>query len=561
MPKKKLSAVEWLEEISLGLQYRRQYGLEDHWYLLESIFYHTDAPRQAAGPNLIASTGDSLVSALDISYPYINVKPMREAFVGSAPILESIDNWLLRELKVKRAMSRAMLHNYLWGHGIVKIGYDSQFGFDSKFDIGEDDPVGITFTMFDRKNNLIENGSNDPGMPWVSAVKPHDFVVPWGTIDLEDAGWCAHRVVRHIDDIKSDPKYRNCKDLRPTMSMEDFTRSYTTVQKTYKLGRNLTRSSAEEVGKAEFVEMWEIHNKLTREILVVATGCRGFLRETTNELQIDGLPFVDMTFIPRARTFWVTPTAYYLRDSQAEMDDISLQASNQRRMTSLKFLYEEGTIDETDLEKAMSSTTGLGIKFRAGTDIKKSFDKLHNENQSSLYQDADIIRRNAREISGMSRNQSGEFETGRRTAEEARIVSRGALSRLGRRQNVLRTAYEEVMRKINQVIFKFWKSERMIEYLGNEDAKKWVEYTGSSIKGEYMYELVFGDEVLPTQGNDKNETLQLYAQLAADPNVDLQALRHYLAKSSNDPNFTGLFKVQTQAPPISEGNENAAVPV
>lgn len=553
---KKLTATEWLEEINDGLNYRRLYGMEDAWNSLEQTFYNVDqAERRAAGPNLIASTGDSMLSALMVSYPYFNVKPRRGEFIDSAGLVESIDNWLLTELKIPQAMERSINHAYLWGKGILKIGYDSQFGYDSRNDI--DKGMGLTLTQFDKKGRWIENGKNDPGMPWVSSVLPHDVVVPWGTTDLNDAAWLAHRVVRHINDIKSDPKYKKATGLKPQMSLQDFTESYTKTSKIYNIGQNLTRPNGDRKN-AEYVEMYEIHFKKDRKILVVAPGYERFLRETVNELQLDGLPFVDLSFVPRTRAFWTTPDAYYLKNAQAEMDDIALQAATQRRISVVKFLYQKGSIKEEDLERALSSDTGIGIGVEPGTPIKEAIAMMHNENQSSLYQDAEVIRRNAREIAGLSRNQGGEFEGGRKTAEEVRTVDRGSMSRLSRRQNILRLAYQDVIKKINQIIFKFWKQPRIIEYVGQDEVQKWLEYTGESIRGDYSYEIVFGDEILPTQGNDKNETLQMYAQLASDPNIDPIELRQYLAASSNDPSFKKLFKVQQ----VQKGQEqNAPLPI
>ena len=558
--REKLTAVQWLSEIEDGLEYRKRYGKENAWASIENTFYSVDQEdRRAAGPNLIASTGDSMLSSLSMTNPYMNVKPEQEAYVESAPLVESIDNWLIKKLKLTDAGERAMLHAYLWGNGMFKIGYDSQFGYESKFDIGGvAQPMGLTLTQF-KKGNLIESGIVDPGMPWVCAVPPHDIVVPWGTVDFDDAPWVAHRVVRHIDDIMADKKYKHPKDLKPQMSMEDFMRSYTTQKKIYRTSRD--RTSAENMKGAQYVEMYEIHIKRERRIKVVATGYRKFLRDDVNELQIDGLPFVPLSFTLRARAYWTTSDAYYLRNAQAEMDDIALQAATQRRLTKLKFLYEDGAIDQDSLEDILTDETGIGIKVNAGSSVKDSIGFMHNENQSSIYQDAEIIRKNAREVTGLSRNQAGEFEsTGRRTAKEAGIVDRASLTRMGRKQNALRKAYTEVLGKINQMIFKFWTRERVIEYLGPENASKWIAYTGEMIKGEYMYDLVFSDEILDTQGNDENESLQLYVQLSQDPSVNQEELRDWLVKAHKDPKFKKMFTVQQQQPGQQE-KQNATLPV
>ena len=556
MPKKELSAQQWRESIDNGLRYRREYGMEDAWASIEAVFYNADTEaREAAGPNLIAATGDSFISALAVTYPYINIKPRREEYIESAQILESVDNWLLGEVEVPEALERSLLHAFLWGKGIIKIGYDSEFGYDPESDIGGDQPLGMTLTQFDKRGRLIEPGRTDPGMPWVTSCLPHDIIVPWGTVDLKDAPWIAHRFIRHIDDIKADTKYENHRDLQPQISMEDYTKSYTRTKQYHRVGE--TRVHANGAGLAEFVEGFEIHSRRDRMIYVIITGHKRIIRKTTNHLQLDGLPFVDLSFVPRARSFWTTPDAYYLKQPQAEMDDISLQAAKQRRASVLKFLYGENTFDESELNKITSGNVGIGAKVNSGGSLKEAILLLHNENQASLYQDEEIIRRNAREVTGLSRNQQGEFQGGRTTAKEVSVVDRSALSRMGRRQGLLRKAYERTIRKINQIIFKYWTQPRVTEFLGEDGASKWTSYTGSALRGEYQYEIVFSDEILPTQTEEKNQAIQLYAQLIQDPAVDPASLREYLANSNQDPDFKRLFKqnanVPLQVPGVQSG--------
>ncbi len=542
MPKKKeLTAQEWREEIDHGLRYRRDYGMEDAWASLEAVFYSADSKnRAAAGPNLIASNGDSFISALSVSYPYLNIRPRRREFVKWAPVLESVDNWLMKELRVAKALERAILHAFLWGKGIVKIGYDSEFGYDPHRDIGGDQPLGMTLSQFDQRGRLIEPGRTDPGMPWVLAVPPHDIVVPWGTVDIEDAAWVAHRIVRHIDEVRSDDKYKNHRDLEPSISQEDYTRSYTTTKQLHRVGMSSMRSTHR--GSVEYLEMFEIHNRRDRTIKVIATGHERILRDVPNELQLDGLPFIDLSFTPRARSFWTTPDAYYLKNPQAEIDDISLQASIQRRITKLKFLYEEGAIDEEELQKAISADGYMGIKVNSSSNIKDSIAVMHNENMSSLYQDAEIIHSNAREVLGLSKNQHGEFQGGRTTAAEVKTVDKSTLRRMGRRQGNLRTAYEDVFRKINQIIFKFWTQPRITEFVGEEGAKEWMEFTGSQLRGEYQYEAVFSDEILPTETQEENDALQMYTTLAQSPGVNLPALNDYMVNKNNNPGFKRIFR-------------------
>jgi len=458
--------------------------MEDYWASLEDMFFSKSPEGDEGhiiekGPNIIYSTGDSLISALSVPYPRITVKPLHLKHVEGARVVEAIDNWLLTELDIPAQVEDMITHCYLYSRAMIKIGYDSEFGYDPDLDFSEG--LGATLSMFNKGGNRIEYKGTRPGMPWVQSVLPHDIIVPWGTRYLKDAPWIAHRVVRHIDDVKGDRKYLGLRDLEPTVSMQDFLNSYETVQKPYRVGETVAMATGE--GKeASFVEIWEIRDKRTGKIYAIATGHDKFLRHADAPLQIEGLPFTSLGFVPVTKAFWTTPSAYYLRFHQAELADISIQASKQRRLAVVKLLYQEGAIDDDQLENILSDEVGLGVKVNAGFDLQKAVAMFGAHNNLSLYQDAESVRRNAREIMGFSRNQAGEFEaSGRRTATEAMTVERSAMRRVGRKFIALRRMYIEMFRKINQIIFKYWTGDRVIPIVGEDGAQQWVSYTAQDI--------------------------------------------------------------------------------
>ena len=540
--RRELGVSEWRTEINNGLRYRLEHGLEDSWTKLEAAFYGVK-DKDSAGPNIIAATGDSLLSALTVPYPRIRVIPKRQEYVAGAMVVEALDNHLLEELKIPVQVEMAVHHAFLWGAGFLKLGYDSQFGYAPGLEIGEG--IGATLSQFDRRGNRLEAIAN-PGMPWLRSCLPHDIVVPWGTVDIDEAPWVAHRVVRHVDEIKSDSKYRNVRDLEPMMSMEDFVKSYTTVQKPYRTGETLARGSG--TSKAEYCELYEIHDRRTGRIKVIVTGHKSFLRDEEDALQIDGQPFISVGFVPRARTLWVTPDSFYLRQAQAELNDISLTASKQRRIACLKFLVARGAMKEEELTKVLSTKVGIAAFVEQGTNLRDAIQMIGDHNNASLYQDAEHVRMNAREAVGFSRNQTGQYAGARTTATEVGVVDRASLQRLSRRQTVLRRTYISVFQKLNQVIFSFWGLPRVESILGPTGAQRWIEFTGPQVKGDYAYELSFSDEIIPSQQERERQALEMYYTLAQDPMVDQVALREFLSNAYNSPSLRTIFGATQNAP-------------
>jgi hypothetical protein len=331
--------------------------------------------------------------------------------------------------------------------------------------------------------------------------------------------------------------------------MEDFVNSYKSSTKPYRVGKQeYPRLQFDSPGEsAEFCELWEIHDRRTGKVFVLATGHDKFLRNDPDGLQVNGmLPFVSFSLVPRARSFWVTPDAFFLKHAQAELSDISLQGSKQRRTSVLKLLIQEGMIEESEKDKLLSSEVGAVVMVKpAGAGTLDQVVKIFNPvgvNQG-LQADGEYVRRNARGMVGFSRNQQGEFENvGRRTATEANLVAQGSENRLSRRQVVIRDTYVAMMRRINEIIFRYWKVPRTIQVVGVDGVEKWMTFVGSAIRGNYDYDVQFTSTMQQTPESAAQQGLQMYAALLQDPMVDQVQLRSFLLRSfRNNPLFAKLF--------------------
>ena len=539
-----LTVEQWTVELDQGLEFRRKFGLEDHWAELEKLFYNTHGSSLIAGPNIIASTGDSLLSELSVPRPFVSAQALQPGLADEVNILQGIDNTLIGASFMAEEVEAALLHAFLWGKGIIKVGYDSEFGWDPQYDfsVGREEKLGFTLTQFDKKGRRIEYGSKiKPGMIWYAACLPHDIILPYGTFRIRSARWICHRVIRHIEDVKADVKYENTKNLRPTMSMKDFVQSYTTVVKPYRIGQALNQGGSEGDQKnVDFVEMWENHDVKTGKIYVIATGHKKFIRNGIDGLQLNGgLPFVELGFTPSTRNFWVTPDAYYLKQDQAELSDIALQSQKQRRASVLKFMYQEGAIDEDQVERILTRQVGPAVRINQTGSVRDAIVPFTAQNKNILLQqDAEYVRRGARERVGMSRNQAGEFEQrGRRTATEVLEVGQASDTRLSRRQilGVART-YTGWVRMSNEIIFQYWNTPRWTEVGGN-----WVQFRGRELRGDYTYSLAFSSEPPASMGQRKMEALRMYMMLSQDPFIDQQKLRGYLINAFGDLALREIF--------------------
>ncbi len=533
-----LTAMEWQIEIENGLEYRRIFGKEEVWDTLESTYLNDPNSFAAIGPNLIFSMGDSLLSALIVPDPEVLVKPITETSVQSSPIVEAQSNKFIKTLNIKQEVELALIHTYLYGRGILKIGYDSEFGFDWRHDIGgQQNPAGFTMTQFNAKGNRIESGLARPGQPWVRAVDPHDIVVPWGTKDLETAPWIAHRIIRRNSEIKQDPKYKNATRLQPQISMEQFMSSYHRGGGTNKRLGSHNLHSFRSNSKQVFNELWEIHDRITGRIYVISPDHQMFLRDDIDAIQTIGAPFVSVAFIRHPRTFWVTPQAYYLLQIQATEFDIHRQAEKQRRLNILRFITDSNSIGDDELNNLLSGDVGAVARAKTTKPLKDVIVPFPQGSNFDLMAQAEFVRKDARDAVGMSRNQLGEFDKGtRRTAKEASIVQQGSQNRQSRRVDAMIILYLDTVRKLIGLVRRFWTMPHTVQVNDN-----FVFFTGDDLHGEFNYDISLSTKRHMSMTDRKMEALSLLANMAQYPGANLPAIEEQVIRVANDPTFANFF--------------------
>jgi hypothetical protein len=542
---------QWLDEIEDALDYRDEFAKVDSWGTLEACFYNDQNSYSAVGPNVIYEEGDTLLSSLLVPDPEFAVEGLTFDSSSKAPIVERLANRFMypSQLNLKAEQEDASVNNYLNGKAIIKIGYDSEWGWEPKYDIGEvDNPLGLSLTQFGKKGERIEYMNTVPGMPWTKAVHPFDFIVPWGTgTNLDEAPWVAHRIIRETSYFKKDKKYQNTTRLEPQMSMRDYQSSYSYGRKAYRdrarQGYN-TSSFLSRAGSSNalfFNEVWEIYDKMNSKIYCVCFSHDKFLRKATDSLSkaIGGYPFVAAGFVWSNRHFWTPPLAYFLGQHQKDQYDIHKQTGKQRRINVAKFIELGDALEEGEASKLMSGDVGATVKAKKHVkDPSKIFWPIPTKSNQELLAEAEYSRRNARAAIGFSRNQAGQYDSSsRRTAYEASKVFEGAQTRSQKKEDVTKYMYVETIRKVMQLVFAFWKTPRQIL-----DGQDWVQYTGAKLKGMYEFNCSLQTRSNMSKGQRKFEAFQMLAMLSQFPNINLQRVEQYVLEAANDPAFEGFFQ-------------------
>jgi len=535
VPPDKEELKKWQDRIRAGEEFRKTKAFESKWPIwrnwLRGIFAEGTMPN-----NMIYGLYKSFIPRVYFRTPRVVVVPTRPQAYYQALIVETLDNWILREIKIKKQVKRIIGDAFWFGLGGGKVGFDSEFGyFPTETELSEGSLPGETWR--NKAGNLIEyNADVKPGMPWFLRVKPCNVAFPWGAENTESVPWAADMVVRGLEDVKEDPKYDNKAELEANFKVD---------AKDPKLSQY----------KEEFVKLWEIRDLKSGMMMVISLDHDKFLLKEKDRLQTEGLSYTFLGFNEDLDQIWPVSDAQVLEPKQRELNEIDTQLMKHRRICLVKFLFDMNLIDEDEVDKLVGEEVGAGIKCKG-----KPADgvmEFHSTIPAELIDLKRIGREDMRELIGFSRVEMGEFQGKTHvTKEEVQRVGRGSEIRMSERGDIVADLLKDAIAKINQIVFTVWKKPRFVQVIGPDLMRYWVEYTGEDLRGEYNYDAEPIEEV-PQDPREREEKAaarfqMLYplsitqvdpntGQPAGEPLIDqVELVRQYLEASG--PGAERLFR-------------------
>jgi len=475
--------LQWFKDaVKNGLRFQERVAHSAMWAQYKAYYRH-EFISGIIPVNMVFSILRSTVPQVYFRNPAVSITPIKPGleYELHARLIEDVDNWLLRELSTKYQIKKMINDAFLCGISTGFIGFDSEFGYNAAKNIVPGSPASLS--QFNKKGDRIEYNSNIyPGMPWFLRARPEDVVYPWGCEDKDTAEWVAMRVFRPLDDIKSDKKYTNTADLKGAFVQRRTTGEGTSAQAPY---------TDDKDGKDhEWVELWQVHDMKTREILAFTFEHDQFLRKEEDLMQIDGCPAETLAFNPDPDFIYGIPDTRIIEPQLLELNEIRTQAMKHRRIDILKFLYKKGAMKPEELEKLFNEKVLAGIEVDGDAiDIRQAVMSL-SPGASTILADleraGDVVRGDVRESVGFSRSSTGEYQGKTHiTAKETEVVNWANQIRIDERRDMVADLLTNVIRKFNQLIFTYWNADIIRSVVGPDGARYWIKFNPSQIRGEY----------------------------------------------------------------------------
>lgn len=492
----------WVKELELGKRYREQClptSKVKTWY----EWYRGDMEGERS-VNRVFSFGRSMIPRVYFRNPGIVVVPRKPEHAATAAVVEAVDNWLINEINLKQTLKRACLHAYISGTGPIKLGYDSEFGFIPELSPLPDYESPTQQNKEDEQRWIEYNVNIKPGLPWAIDVHPLDVIIPWGANSFDNIPWIAHFVVRPLSDVKADAKYRNTQNLKGGIKpdiMKDF--PIIDVPNDYTL----------------LIEIRDVKHK---RVIVLCEN--RVLLDEEDALQIEGLPWEFIVFNTDLERAWGISDVKMIEKDQRELNELREQIRMHRKLTLLKFLVMKGAMSKENLERLLSDEIAA---LEVEATPRASIEILSAHVPPDLYREAMEVMADMRETIGFSRNQAGEFMApiSPRSATEVMAVREAMEVRSDERRDIVADVFTNIVRKLNQYIFKYWTDEKVVKVVGRDGVEQWVKFTGEEIAGEYDF-IVYPEQAYPiSRATRFQQAIQLMQMFNGDPMINQSALR------------------------------------
>ena len=542
---------QWGDLITQAELYQQKAGNSKAWGEYRD-FYRGDFPEWVTGMaslplNITFAQARSAIPKVYFRNPYINVSPRVIGTQANDPIadirarmVEGVDNMLVQEMGLKRTMKSGALSCFLCGKAVWKVGFDSQYGYnpsDSFIEFGatqgeEEEDV----SQRNKKGDRIEYDSRvKSNMPWVRLIDLDQFLVPYGSKEMEDMAWADHIIVRPTQDLADDTKYTGVKGMSGT-HLDRLLRNSNKGALLTEMERHL-----------DLTEIHEIRDrKRERLIAIVTKDGNQVVRDVHDPFQIEGLPFVAMHWNEDPEYFWCPSDAKIIEPQQLEINEVNTQAMLHRKIALLKILYDNNILDLDDINNLESSEVGIAVGIDGPVDESK-IRILQPHIPPDLVIWKNQVLSDVRLLLGQAKQEQGEEGSVRKSSFESQAIHAGSEIRMDEKRDAMADALGEIMRKVNQMIFKFWSVDRVAQVVGIDGARYWVNYNKESIRGEYNLKVDVESMTPHTKALKRKELIQLIQALAQNPRANIDYLLRQLMREFD---WLDVMKV------LPEGNPN-----
>jgi len=516
-----------------AVKYREQEGYDLLWERMTDLYRGKHLPTTASEEdqlvvNMAFSTVNVIYPSVSVNYPKITVSPNKPEDEDRAVFSEAIINYQWKHHELQEPFRRAVKDYLVIGHAWVKIGWkfvekevplegaDQYNEFNAAIEqadafAAERPELAALLPTDDELQADLPTSQVVvvEDRPTVERVSPHDiYVDPEGTC-MDDIRWLAQRVIRPIEDVKADKRYKPAVRRR--------------IQADAGVGHSEV-SSRREWRKRHAVDpedqrctIWEWWDLKSNTLCVFAEGADEFLIDPAEAPYAFGHPFVMLRNYDVPDYFYPMGDLEALECLQQELNALRTIQMQARRTFARKHLIRARAFGPSGRAALESNEDN---EFVEVLDEQTPFGDLiapvpQTPLPPEIYNHSDIIENDMGDVSGVSEYQRGQVPETRRTATEAAMIGDSTNARAADKLAMIEIGIGRIARKVLACNAQFLTQEQVARVVGPDGAIIWVPYDRDDVTGEYDFEVEAGSTQPRNETVRRQEAVQL-AQAAGE---------------------------------------------
>ena len=559
-------------------RWRDEEGYDSLWRRMNDLYRGKHWPRTTASSedliavNLAFSTVNVIAPSVSVNHPKIVVSPTLPQDGDRATFVEAVINYMWRHHDFRNPFRRAVKDFLIFGHGWLKVGWnfveqERSLGDTERQELAED--AMFEANLFGAENPELAGGlpsdeeltamipqtsmSVVEDQPFVERISPFDMFVDPEATCMADAKWIGQRVVRRLEDAKTDKNYKPSARKRLTADAM-----------LYPMYESSSRQEREEfLMEEERVAIYEYYDIANNTMSVSSLTGDEFLVDPIPMPYAYGQPFVMLRNYDVPDYFYPMGDLEAIESLQLELDKTRSQLVNARKRYARKYLYHERSFGPEGREALESDQDGRLVPV---VDENKPLSEVvipmpQTPLSPEVYNTSAIIEDDIAAVSGVSEYARGQFPEIRRTATEASLIADAGNARAADKLAIVELGIGHVARRIIQLMQQFMTGEQVARVVGRGGESLFVTYSRDDIVGEYDYS-VEGGSTQPT--NDtirKQQAVSLLNAMAplVGTVIDPTALARHVLQRGFDIKDPDKFLME-QAPMMPEGPAGAPAP-
>ena len=559
-------------------RWRDEEGYDSLWRRMNDLYRGKHWPRTTASSedliavNLAFSTVNVIAPSVSVNHPKIVVSPTLPQDGDRATFVEAVINYMWRHHDFRNPFRRAVKDFLIFGHGWLKVGWnfveqERSLGDTERQELAED--AMFEANLFGAENPELAGGlpsdeeltamipqtsmSVVEDQPFVERISPFDMFVDPEATCMADAKWIGQRVVRRLEDAKTDKNYKPSARKRLTADAM-----------LYPMYESSSRQEREEfLMEEERVAIYEYYDIANNTMSVSSLTGDEFLVDPIPMPYAYGQPFVMLRNYDVPDYFYPMGDLEAIESLQLELDKTRSQLVNARKRYARKYLYHERSFGPEGREALESDQDGRLVPV---VDENKPLSEVvipmpQTPLSPEVYNTSAIIEDDIAAVSGVSEYARGQFPEIRRTATEASLIADAGNARAADKLAIVELGIGHVARRIIQLMQQFMTGEQVARVVGRGGESLFVTYNRDDIVGEYDYS-VEGGSTQPT--NDtirKQQAVSLLNAMAplVGTVIDPTALARHVLQRGFDIKDPDKFLME-QAPMMPEGPAGAPAP-